>query len=426
VATITGVPSEKIVEAARLYATSKPAKLQTSPMATVHTSHGVQNHRAILLLPALTGNLDVPGGNKMPTPAAPTNDITLFDEKLPLLEPQTGAGEFPIWSMFYCEEQANAIAEQLATGKPYPIKAMIGLGANVMIWPNTKRVTEAIGKLEFFAAVDYFETVTTDLAEVVLPAATWLERAHLSVGPGGMARLRDPVVEPLGEAWSDGKILMELGARLGLAEQFWYGDLEACMNHILAPSGVTTAQLREHSHELRLVEECDARSYEQHGFNTPSGKVEMSSSILAEHGFDPLPSYREPAESPVSTPKVAERFPLVLTTGGRSKAYTHSQFRRLPELRKLMPEPIVQISIEDATARLIRTGDRVVIESRRGRIEVEADVTDRVQPGVVHAYHGWAEANVNELTDHRALDPISGYPPFKSSLCEIRPAVTVT
>jgi anaerobic selenocysteine-containing dehydrogenase len=426
VATITGVPSQKIVEAARLYATSKPAKLQTSPCATVHTSNGVQNHRAILLLPALTGNLDVPGGNKMPAPAAPTNDITQFDEKLPLLEPQTGAGEFPIWSMFYREEQANATAEQLATGKPYPIKAMIGLGANVMIWPNTKRVAEAIGKLEFFAAADYFETVTTDLAEVVLPAATGLERAHLSVGPGGIARLRDPVVEPLGEAWSDGKILMELGVRLGLADQFWHGDLEACMNHILAPTGVTTTQLREHSHGLRLVEEREARSYEQHGFNTPSGKVEISSSILAEHGFDPLPTYREPAESPVSTPDVAERFGLVLTTGARSKAYTHSQFRRLPELRKLMPEPVVQISIEDATARRIRTGDRVVIESRRGRIEVEADVTDRVQPGVVHVYHGWAEANVNELTDHRALDPLSGYPPLKSALCEIRPAVTAT
>ena len=175
----------------------------------------------------------MPGGNKMPAPAASTNDITLFDEKLPLLEPQTAAEEFPIWSMFYCEEQANAIVEQLATGKPYPIKAMIGLGVNVMIWPNTKRVAEAIDKLDLFVAVDYFETVTTDLAEIILPAATGLERGHLSVGPGGMAKLRDPVVEPLGEAWSDWKILMELGARLGLTDQFWHGDLEACMNHIL-------------------------------------------------------------------------------------------------------------------------------------------------------------------------------------------------
>jgi len=298
------------------------------------------------------------------------------------------------------------------------------VGANVMIWPNTKRVADAIGGLEFFAAIDYFESLTTDLAEVVLPAATWLERAHLSVGPGGFARLRDPVVEPLGEAWPDWKFLMELGARLGLADDLWDGDLEACMNHILGPTGVTTAQLRRHPHGVRLVDEHGIRSYELHGFNTPSGKVEIRSSILAQHGHDPLPTYREPAESPISTPDVAKRFPLVLTTGGRSKPYTHSQFRRIPKLRALMPEPQVQMSIEDAASRGIRAGDRVVVESRRRRIEVEADVTDRVQPGVVHVYHGWAEANVNELTDDQTLDPISGYPPLKSALCEIRPAGT--
>lgn len=422
VAAITGLSSAEIVAAARLYATAKPAKLQTSPCATVHTSNGVQNHRAILLLPALTGNLEVPGGNKMPAPAVETNDITLFDEKLPLLAPQTGAERFPLWSRFYREEQSNAVAEQLVTGKPYPIKAMLGVGANVMIWPNTKRVADAISRLEFFAAIDYFQTVTTDLADVVLPAATWLERAHLGVGPGGVARLRDPVVEPLGEAWPDWKFLMALGARLGLADQFWDGDLEACMNHILEPAGITAARLREHPDGLRLLEERAPRSYEQHGFSTPSGKVEIRSSLLAEHGYDPLPTYREPAESPISAPEVSERFPLVLTTGGRSAAYTHSQFRRLSRLRKLMPEPLVQISVEDAASRHIRAGDWVVVESRRGRIEVEADVTDRVKPGVVHVYHGWAEANVNHLTDDLALDPISGYPPLKSALCEVRRA----
>ena len=84
-----------------------------------------------------------------------------------------------------------------------------------------------------------------------------------------------------------------------------------------------------------------------------------------------------------------------------------------------MPEPQVQISPADAAVRSIAPGDAVSVESSRGRIQMWADVTDRMKPGVVHLYHGWREANVNELTDDEGLDPISGYPPFKSGLCEV-------
>jgi anaerobic selenocysteine-containing dehydrogenase len=421
VAVITGVPAAQIIDAARLYARSKPAKLQTSPSATVHGSNGVQNHRAIVLLPALTGNLDVPGGNMLPAPSVPTNDITLFDERIAELPPRAGEERFPVWSKYYKEGQCNAIVDQIVTGKPYPIKAMIGVGANVMIWPNTRRVKEAIHGLDFFAAIDYFQTVTTDLAQVVLPAATWLERDLLSTGPGGFVRLRTPVVEPLGEAWPDWKFLMELAKRLGLGEQFWDGDFDACANYILEPTGLTVSALRQHPEGIGLaVPEREEKRYQEHGFNTPSGKVEVRSSILEEHGYDPLPVYAEPAESPVSTPAIARRYPLVLTSGGRSKGFTHSQFRQIPALRMFMPEPLVQVSPADAAARGIAPGDAVVIESKRGRIQVRADVTDRMKPGVVHMYHGWQEANVNQLTDDQGLDPISGYPPFKSGLCELR------
>ena len=159
------------------------------------------------------------------------------------------------------------------------------------------------------------------------------------------------------------------------------------------------------------------------GFSTPSGKVEFSSSVLAENGYDPFPIYQEPAESPVSAPEISKEFPMVLTTGGRHKAFTHSQFHSVSKLKKLMPDLLVQISVEDAAARGISSGDSVTVRSKRGQIPAKADVGDLMKPGVVHVYHGWQEDdfkfNANQLTDDGVHDPISAFPAFKTTLCEV-------
>ncbi len=420
--TITGVPEDRIIEAARFYATSKPAKLQTSPCATTHTTNGVQNHRAVTLLPALTGNLDIPGGNMLPDPLAPIKDISLYDEKVQAMKPRAGEQEFPIWTEMYQEGQANAIIDQMFSGDPYPIKAMVGVGMNVTIWPNAERVKDAIRNLDFFTVIDYFHTATTDLAQVVLPTATWLERSSLVRRPGGFVQLREPVIEPRAEAWPDWKFIVELGKRLGLGEDLWKGNFDTYVNDLLSPSNLTADMLREHPEGLRIPDTVrKPKSYEEGGFKTPSGKVELYSSFLEVRGFDPLPLYSEPAESPVSTPEIAMEFPLVLTTGGRSKAYTHSQFRQIEQLRKIMPDPVVQISPKDAEVRHITRDMPVRVTTTRGQIRVKAEITDRLPPGVIHLFHGWLEADANELTADEGLDPISGYPPFKSGLCEVSP-----
>ena len=420
VAEITGVPVQQIIAAARLYATSKPAKLQTSPCATTHTTNGVQNHRAITLLPALTGNLDIPGGNMLPDPMVPMKDVSLFHEKKAQLKPRAGEQTFPVWADMYQEGQANALIDQILTEKPYPIKAIIGVGMNLMIWPNTGRVKSAIRKLDFFSVIDYFETVTTEEAQVILPAATWFERSSLVTRPGGFVQLRQPVVEPMGEAWPDWKFILELGKKVGLGDQVWNGDFDTYINDRLKSAELTADQLRQHPAGMRIpVAQRAPKSYEHKGFNTPSGKVEIYSSILKAHGFDPLPVYREPTESPISTPELFDTYPLVFTSGGRSKAYTHSQFRQIGNLRKILPEPVVQISPKDADARGIQHGNLVQVTSERGCIQVKTDVTDRLPGGVVHLYHGWRDADANALTDGQDLDPISGYPPFKSGLCEV-------
>ena len=197
--------------------------------------------------------------------------------------------------------------------------------------------------------------------------------------------------------------------------------MDACNNYRLEPTGLTVDDLREQPDGVRLpVEEREPRCYERLGFKTPSGKVEMYSSLLEDIGHDPLPVYREPAESPVSVPGVAKKFPLVLTSGGRHKSFTHSQFRQVDTLNRLMPDPLIQINPEDAAARGIKQRDDVIVESARGQVRIKAQLTDVVKPGVVHAYHGWPQENINYLTNDKGLDPISAYPSFKSCLCEIR------
>jgi anaerobic selenocysteine-containing dehydrogenase len=147
--------------------------------------------------------------------------------------------------------------------------------------------------------------------------------------------------------------------------------------------------------------------------------VEFTSTELEKAGFDALPIYREPQWSPVSTPEIAQDYPLVLTSGGRTRNYTHSQGRLLTKLTVREPDPRVQIHPVDAAARAIEEGDWIEISSPIGKIEMRAWLTDDVAPGVVQAVHGWETANINELVPDTDLDPISGFPPFGSGLCQI-------
>jgi len=161
------------------------------------------------------------------------------------------------------------------------------------------------------------------------------------------------------------------------------------------------------------------RQWRLTGFKTVTGKVEFDSQELREQGYDGLPVYKEPAESPVSSPEVFKQYPLVLTSGGRQKYFTHSQQHNIAKLLDFDPKPRIQIHPVDAAARGVEQGNPVNVSSPRGEVVFYAEVTDRMKQGVVHCFHGWNEANVNELTDDANLDPISGFPPFKSLLCEV-------
>jgi anaerobic selenocysteine-containing dehydrogenase len=420
---VTGVPAARIIEAATLYAARKPANILVSPVATTHCSNGVQNHRAVILLPALTGNLDIKGGNRgQSPPTAPLNRINLH-ERVASLPPGLGSQKFPLWTKLCEQMQSNTLAHHIETGSPYPIKALFGAGLNIMFFPNSNRLLENLKKLDFIAVTEYFHNAGTQLADIVLPIASWLERPIL-LTKGSPIRLIEPAIEPLGESRSEWEIIAGLARRLGIGDEFWDGDFNKCFNYILDPSGITVDDLKKHPEGIEYPGTSrPEKHYEQVGFQTPSGKVEIASSILAQHSHDPLPVYIEPAESPLSRPDLATSFPLVLTSGARTIAFTHSQYRNIPRLRKIVPEPRLEINPGDAGPRGIKSGDMVVISSPRGSIRLKAEVSDIILPGAVHAPHNWpGEANVNILVDDHTLDPISGFAPYKSQLCQVAKA----
>jgi len=418
---ITRVPSTKIKKAAILFGSNTPGKIHTSPGATIHHYNGVQNTRAIFLLSALTGSLEVPGGNRKNADRPPTNDISLksqFDE----MGPGLGSNRFPVFTSMFKEMQSNALVEQINTSNPYPIKALIGAGLNIQFFPHQKNLVRTIKKLDLIVDIDYFHTPATRISDIVLPISSWLERHILILKPGGHIKLVEPAIEPVGETWPEWKIYAELAKRLGFGNQFWDGDIEKCFNEILEPSGVTVSQLRETPEGIPFkVPRRTNKFYEENGFQTSSGKVEIKSSILAKHGYNPLPVYREPMESPVNSPKLFIEYPLVLSTGARTINYTHSQHRNIKSLRRMMPDPLLEINPEDATPRQIRDGDMVWVTSPRGAVKLKVKVTNKILRGVVQMPHHWPdEANANILCDDQYLDPISGFPAFKSQLCQVK------
>jgi len=417
VAGITGVPAETVTAAARMYGRARPAQITISACSTVHHSNGFQNHRAILLLSALCGNLDRMGGNRPWGHRTRETGVDVEPSHPGRSGAPLGMDEHPIFVEHYGEGQAMRLAGAIEDGR---IRGVFSLGMNVMMWPNSGRLRKALPRLEFFSVSDFFPTATTELASVFFPAATHLERQALLVAGGGQVRYRPVAVPPLGDAVGDTELIFALAGELGLGGQFWEGDIHASFDARLSGLGLSFTDLPRNGEVVdRGVEEPEEQGYLRSGFGTPTGKVEFVSTILEDAGYEGLPVYQEPFWSPVSTPEVAKAFPLILTSGARTRAFSHSQGRRLDTLRCRMPVPKVQLNPEDALSRGIRDGEDVRLSSPLGSIVMVAAVTDVVPTGTVSAPHGWSEADVNLLIPDEGLDPISGFPPFRSSLCQL-------
>ncbi|MFC2045798.1 molybdopterin-dependent oxidoreductase [Chloroflexota bacterium] len=440
VANITWIPADKIREAVRLYATTKPAALHHR-VAIEHNINSIQTERSLAILIALTGNIDIKGGNLLSMPVKGFipgfNSDDQFKLDLSIEEKRIGSKQFPLIAgpeAVHVFVHSGLATDAMLDGVPYPLKAVYCSGANPVIdVQNSKRMWRALKNLELLFVADFFMTPTAELADYVLPAATWLERDESCDGMNCISA-RQKVIEPLFECWDDKKMVIELVKRIPWANRRFipWNDVNEFNEWRIQGTGLTFKQFQEKGY---ITVQPKYKKYEEVKFRTPTGKVELYSTIFEKHGYDPLPSFREPPESPLSTPELMENYPLILITGGRYIGYFHSEGRQIPTLRKRVTDPEIEIHPETAGKLNIKDNDWVWLETPRvinERVKFKVKLTTSVDPRVVNAAHGWwfperpapehgcFDSNINVvLSFDPPMEPICGSVPTRGTLCRI-------
>ena len=447
-AEITGIPGADIEHAARVLWEHRPVAFYTWSGLEQH-SGTTQIIRAINVLYALTGCFDAPGGNVLFTPV-PTNPIAGAE----LLDPTQaakaiGLSDRPLGPARFGFVTGEDFYTGALEGRPYRPRGLVSFGSNlVMAHGDSARGRDALQTLEFYVHLDLFMSPTADQADIVLPVTGAFEAEGLKVGfeisqdAQSLVQLRAPLVPPVGESRSDIEIIFDLATRLGLAEHFFSGNVDAGWEYQLAPSGVTLEQLRADPAGIRLPLETRHRKYAAiggdglpAGFPTPTGRIELYVEGFLDIGQPPLPTFTEPALSPRSRPDLAEEFPLVLTCN-KPLHFCETQHRQVASLRRHLPDPQVELHPDTAAARGIAEGAWVEIRTPKGAVRARAEFNDTLDRGVVSGQHGWFEAceeldlpgfppfgpgsaNLNLVLSQTPSDPISGSSPLRAQVCEI-------
>jgi anaerobic selenocysteine-containing dehydrogenase len=419
---LTWVPAGKIREIARIYATHKPGAIARK-FSVEHCVSGVQYRRATDILIAITGNLDIKGGNVYYPPFRLRK--ARLEGALPLSE-AIGAIRWPLFSRLVGEDQGLAVPDAIIKGQPYPIKSVINQNCNpCMNYPNSQKVREAYGKLDFLVVHDFFMTETAKLADIFLPAVHVVEQDVLydySFQFTPYLFLGRKALDPPSGCIHDWELWLELAKRMGYRDFFPWGSLNELYQWLLEPTTIPLEKLKENSAGLWHMDPNKTKRYLGKGFLTPSGKVEIFSKTMKDYGYDPLPVFKEPAQSSVNEPGLVEKYPFIMLTGTREHAFFNSMHHNLAKALERTPEPLIEINTSSAREAGITHGDMVVIESLHGTIEMKANVTDDIHPKVVSIPKGWPQANVNFLIDDEERDPITGYPAFRTQICRVRKA----
>lgn len=421
---ITWVPADLVRRAARMYAEAKPAALQWGN-AIEHDSNVFDATRALACLMAISGNLEVPGGN-----------VNARDPKIMGLGQFVRADLIPDKRKDMIGAHYGIIPRLMTTaptffrravleGKPYPVRGYYGMCTNPMVaWADSRLTYETFKSLDFAAVAEIFMTPTAAMADIVLPVAHQYEMndiGHYGIGHG-LILARPKVVDPPGECWPDMKILNELGKRVSPPE-LWHENHESFLEDLVRPAGLTYREFVEKGY---LKGPDSVRSYETKGFQTPTGKVELRLSTAEKFRLKPLPEFTGLPE-----PDDPE-YPLIAVSA-KSRYYLLSSYRWVGKLREKRPHPLVEIHPETAARYGIADGDEVVIETKYGAIAQRACVTDIVHPRVISAALGWwfpegspeaqydwRKSNFNMLTSTETLGKEFGTPNIMNLPCRIR------
>ncbi len=437
----TGVPAAQIEATAKLIWESRPVAYHAWSGVGQQTN-ATQTERAIATLYALTGSYDAPGGN-VNFAKAPVADVSGWDLMPETQKPKAlGFEARPLGPARHHWITSGDFYDAALTGKPYPVRGLVGFGANLLVsHGGPVRGHEALKALDFCVYADMFMTPTAALADVVLPVATPWERSAIRAffEPGAAAaahlQFRDAVLEPIGESRSDAWIVFELAKRLGLADRFWGGDLEAGYRAMLDPTGISLDDLRACPEGIAVDVKTEYRKYRESGFATPTGKAEFWSETFRRHGQSPLPEYVPSLAGAEHRAGETGAFPLLLTSA-KTPLFCHSQHRNIPSLRKIVPHPKVELHPDAARSRNIEDGDWVDLRTPHGQVRMVAAFNEWLDPGVVAAQHGWWQActaldlpgydvlapdgaNYNALIPDAEFDPVSGSVPHRGTICEI-------
>ncbi len=420
VAEITGCDPDMIRKAARLYATSGPAVIPWTPITDMqrNSTSAIRLHS---ILRSVCGYVDVPGGEALQgfNPDVVSESEIEAHEVLPEAQKakQLGSDTHPaftyrgqaslrphtkrVWGTEYANQitgcfmaNPSATFRAMAGEGPYPVKAFFTLGNNTLLsFANMPLILKAMMNQELIVVHEQFMTPTAQLADYVLPGDSWLERPwlHDAFGWSSMVRPSEKSMEPPGECESTFSFWKRLAAAMGRADIVPWKTIEDFYDYRLEGTGMTWDEFSK-SHEIYFGP-LEFRKYERTGFATPSGKVELKSSVLEGLGFDPLPYFRD---DPPPNPE----FPLMMFTGVREDEYFQTGQRHVPELRARKPEPNLFVSPGTADEQGITAGDWVEVVNPTGKIAIQVAVRDTMPDGLVRIPHGWWKPEMKQGAGH--------------------------
>jgi anaerobic selenocysteine-containing dehydrogenase len=341
----------------------------------------------------LTGNIDVPGGDVLWVPPrgirpkSPLIDRSVAGEQF--LPPEKKAriltgGKYP----FAPNCHPPTFWQSVVTGEPYRVRGIWIVGSNPLVTGTQGLTTEKALRdhMAYTVVSDLFMTPTAQLADLVLPAAHWLEQDDVVYMHKIWCVLSRKKFAQIGESRDDRDVIFDVAHRLGLERAFPWPDRHAYLDWLLEDTGMRFEKFKEKD---ILMGEMRYRKYESEGFHTSSGKFEFYSNVMDHEGRPPPPVDVEPPLSPVSTPELFREYPFILMAGTKILEFFHSEMHQTRSLRKRHPGPVVEIHPVAAARLSVSDGDWVRLETPYGGARLKATLFDGIAPDVVNAEHAW-------------------------------------